>query len=95
MRHSDHTPLSVLKRSLFYREVMAPADFEHGASIVAWHDNQWLATLTVFRGAAQGDFSDAEMEQLLKWQMHFQSAVQKLALAKEEQLDDDSLATFF
>jgi len=95
VRHSDHTPLSVLKRSLFYREVIGPANSDYGASIVAWHENQWLATLTVFHNAAQGDFTDADMEQLRKWQVHFQSAVQQLAQAKEEQLDDDSLATFF
>jgi DNA-binding CsgD family transcriptional regulator len=94
VRHSDHTPLSILKKSLFYREVMVPANLEYGASLVAWHNDQWLATLTVFRNALQGDFPDSEMEQLLKWQIHFEAMVQKLALAKEEQLDDNSLSTF-
>ena len=94
VRHSDHTPLSILKKSLFYREVMVPANLEYGASLVAWHDDQWLATLTVFRNALQGDFPDKEMEQLLKWQIHFEAVVQKLALAKEEQLDENSLSTF-
>jgi DNA-binding CsgD family transcriptional regulator len=94
VRHSDHTPFSILKRSLFYKNVMAPYKLEHGASIVAWHGNQWLSTLTVFRNARQGDLSDAEMEQLGKWQVHFEAAVQHLAHTREERLDDDSLSSF-
>ena len=94
VRHSDHTPPAVLKKSLFYRDVMVPANLEHGASLVAWHNDQWLATLTVFRNAQQGDFPDEEIEQLCKWQIHFEAVVQKLALTKEKQLDDDSLSTF-
>ena len=94
VRHSDHTPLPILKRSLFYKKVMAPYDLEHGASIVVWHGHQWLSTLTVFRSARQGDLSDAEMEQLRKWQVHFEAAVQRLAHTREERLDDDSLSSF-
>ena len=94
VRHSDHTPLPILKRSLFYKKVMAPYNLEHGASLVTWHGNQWLATLTVFRNARQGDLSDAEMEQLGKWQVHFEAAVQRLAHTREERLDDDSLSSF-
>ncbi|HEX4139091.1 MAG TPA: helix-turn-helix transcriptional regulator [Candidatus Methylacidiphilales bacterium] len=94
VRHSDHTPLHILKRSLFYKKVMAPYNFEHGTSIVAWHGNQWLATLTVFRSARQGDLSDAEMEQLRRWQVHFETSVRRLAQAREERLDEDSLSSF-
>jgi DNA-binding CsgD family transcriptional regulator len=94
VRHSDHTPLSIVKRSLFYREVMGPANSDYGASMVAWHNDNWLATLTVFRNASQGDFSDKDMEQLRIWQIHFEVVVQKLALLKEEQLDENSLSTF-
>jgi len=94
VRHSDHTPQSILKRSLFYREVMTPANLEYGASLVAWHGDQWLATLTVFRNARQGDLSDDEMAQLAKWQIHFEAMVQRLAIAKEERLEEDSVSNF-
>lgn len=94
VRHSDHTPLSLLKRTRFYRDVMRPVNSDYGASIVVWHGEQWLATLTVFRNARQGDLTDGEMEQLRHWQVHFEVAVQRLAVAREARLDDDSLATF-
>ena len=94
VRHSDYTPPGVLKKSLFYKEVMVPLNSEHGMSIVAWHENNWLATLTVFRNRQQGDFTDDEMRQLQGWQFHFETMARRLALAKEEQLDDNSLSTF-
>jgi DNA-binding CsgD family transcriptional regulator len=94
VRHSDHTPLPILKRSIFYKEILYPTNAEHGASIVAWHQDTWLATLTILRNVQQGDFSDDDMGQLLAWQRHFEVVVRKLALKKEEQLDDNSLSTF-
>jgi DNA-binding CsgD family transcriptional regulator len=94
VRHSDHTPLSILKRSVFYKEIMQPTNAEHGASIVAWHQDTWLATMTILRNEQQGDFSDEDMRQLFAWQRHFEIVVRKLALKKEEQLDDNSLSTF-
>ncbi len=54
VRHSDHTPLTILKRTRFYRDVMRPIHSDYGASIVVWHGEQWLATLTVFRNPRQG-----------------------------------------
>jgi DNA-binding CsgD family transcriptional regulator len=94
VRHSDYTPAEVLRKSLFYREVMRPLNSEHGMSMVAWHENNWLATLTVFRNQRQGDFTDSEMDLLQGWQIHFEAGARRLALAKEERLDDDSLSTF-
>jgi DNA-binding CsgD family transcriptional regulator len=94
VRHSDYTPLSLLKRTVFYRDILQPTNSAYGASIVAWHGTTWLATLTVLRNEKQGDFSDADMAQLLNWQRHFEVAVRRLALKKEAQLDDNSLSTF-
>lgn len=94
VRHSDHTPLPILKRSIFYKEVLQPTNAEHGASIVAWHNETWLATVTILRTVEQGDFTDEHMRQLLGWQYHFETVVRRLALKKEEQLDDNSLSTF-
>jgi len=94
VRHSDYTPYSVLQRSSFFKEVMTPLNSHFGASIVAWEKDQWLATLTIFRNLQQGDFTDHEMQILLNWQVHFQVAIRRLAAAKEERLDEHSLASF-
>jgi len=94
VRHSDYTPYAVLQRSSFFKEVMVPLNSHFGASIVAWEKDQWLATLTIFRNLQQGDFTDHEMQFLLNWQTHFQVAVRRLASAKEERLDEHSLASF-
>jgi DNA-binding CsgD family transcriptional regulator len=94
VRHSDYTPLWMLKRSRFYRDVLKPMNGEHGASIVAWHGNDWLATLTIVKNSQQGDFTEEEMRKLESWQVHFESVARRLAFAKEGQLDDESLSTF-
>ncbi len=94
VRHSDYTPLWLLKRSAFYRDIMAPMNTEYGVSLVAWHGETWLATLTVLKNAHQGDFTNAEMRQLEAWQVHFEAGARRIASAKEDRLDDESLSTF-
>lgn len=94
VRHSDYTPLWMLKRSNFYRDIMKPMNGEHGASIVAWHGESWLATLTILKNRDQGDFTDDEMRRLAAWQIHFEASAHRIALAKENRLDDESLSTF-
>jgi DNA-binding CsgD family transcriptional regulator len=93
VRHSDYTPVYLLKRSTFYRDVVKPMNGENGASIVAWHENTWLATLTVLKRPDQGDFSEDEMNKLRAWQVHFQANARRLAAAKENRLDDESFST--
>ena len=94
VRHSDYTPLWMLKRTRFYREVLEPMGGEHGASIVAWHGDNWLATMTFVKNPKQGDFTDEEMKKLEAWQIHFEACARGLAFAKEDRLDDESLSTF-
>jgi DNA-binding CsgD family transcriptional regulator len=93
IRHSDYTPVWLLKRSTFYRDVVKPMNGENGASIVAWQDQNWLATLTVLKNPPQGDFTDEEMKKLLAWQVHFEANARRIALAKENRLDEESLST--
>ncbi len=94
VRHSDYTPHGMLRRSIFYRQVLKPVNGEYGASITAWHGTNWLATFTVMKNLAQGDFTDEEMQMLAGWQVHFEAVARRLACAKEDRLDDQSLATF-
>jgi RNA polymerase sigma factor (sigma-70 family) len=94
IRHSDHTPLHILKRSLFYKNIVAVAGASYGASIMAWRDNSWLATLTAFRSFEQGDLTDAEMATLRELQPHFESAVKRVAGLHEAKLGSNSLEVF-
>ena len=94
VRHSDYTPPNLLHRSLYYRRVLRPLDSEYGASVVAWRDTTWLATLTIMRNKQQGDFSDEQMQELHALQPHFACVIRRLAKNQETRLIDVSLRHF-
>ena len=94
VRHSDYTPIAVLKKSAFYRRVLKPVNSLHGASIVAWKKGQWMAMATVHRSPEQGEFTDAEMLILRKIQPHFGSVIRRLATENEERLRMKSVEAF-
>ena len=94
VRHSDYTPQSLLRRSAYYKKVLIPLDSEFGASIVAWRDTTWLATLTLMRNQEQGDFSTEEMEELQALQPHFACVIRRMARYQESRLVDSSVRHF-
>ncbi len=94
VRHSDYTPQGMLRRSIFYRQILKPMNGEYGASMTAWHGTNWLATFTMLKNLAQGDFTDEEMQMIAGWQVHFEAVARRLAFMKEERLDDQALSTF-
>ena len=94
VRHSDYTPTSVLHRSTFYKKLLLPSESEYGASVVAWRDTTWLATLTIMRNKQQGDFSDRQMQELQALQPHFACVIRRLAKNQETRLIDVSLRHF-
>jgi DNA-binding CsgD family transcriptional regulator len=94
VRHSDYTPLAMLHRSAYYKKVLAPLDSEHGASVVAWRDNTWLATLTVMCNKQQGDFSNEQMMELQALQPHFACVIRRMAGYQETRLIHSSLRHF-
>jgi len=94
VRHSDYTPQSLLRRSAYYKKVLVPLDSEYGASVVAWRDTTWLATLTVMRNKEQGDFSDEEMKELQALQPHFACVIRRMARYQESRLVDSSVRHF-
>jgi DNA-binding CsgD family transcriptional regulator len=89
--HSLYTPKSLFQKSLFYDLVMRKIGCEYGTSLVAWEDQTWLATLTVFRTEDQGDFRENDLSILSALHLHFQSAVKRIATFKEERLGNNSL----
>jgi len=94
IRHSDHTPLHILKRSLFFKKIIGVTGCSYGASVMAWRENTWLSTLTVFRTFEQGDFTGEDMERLRELQGHFESAVKRVAELHESKLGNHSLEIF-
>ena len=94
VRHSDYTPTSMLHRSVFYKKILQPSESEFGASVVAWRDTTWLATLTVMRNKEQGDFTDEQMQELQALQPHFACVVRRLAKHQESRLIDVTLRHF-
>jgi DNA-binding CsgD family transcriptional regulator len=94
VRHSDFTPPNLLHRSVFYKKLLLPSECEYGASVVAWRDTTWLATLTVMRTKEQGDFSDEQMQELQALQPHFACVIRRMAGHQESRLFQSSLRYF-
>lgn len=94
VKHSDYTPTGMLHRSVFYKKLLHPSESEFGASLVAWRDATWLATLTVMRNKDQGDFTDEQMQELQALQPHFACVIRRLAKHQESRLIDSSLRHF-
>ena len=94
VRHSDFTPQNLLRRSVFYKKLLLPSECEYGASVVAWRETTWLATLTVMRTKEQGDFSDEQMQELQALQPHFACVIRRMAGHQETRLFQSSLRYF-
>jgi DNA-binding NarL/FixJ family response regulator len=94
VRHSDYTPLPILIRSKFYRNILRPAGAAHGASLVVWRASTWLATFTIVRSFAQGDFGPAELAFMRTLRFHVASAIKRLAAHQEQNLAQQSLEAF-
>lgn len=94
VRHSDYTPHRLLMRTAFYKRTLRHLDAEHGASLVVWRAETWLATITVLRTGPQGDFSAEDLAFLRMLQPHVALAVKRQAAGQEENLVRKSLDAF-
>jgi DNA-binding CsgD family transcriptional regulator len=94
VRHSDYTPHHILVRTKFYKKTLTALDSEHGASLVVWRSRTWLATITVFRSVAQGDFQSEDIALLRSWQPHIASAIKRVAGVQEDNLTRQALDIF-
>jgi DNA-binding CsgD family transcriptional regulator len=94
VRHSDYTPQTLLHRSIFYKKLLLPSECEYGASVVAWRETTWLATLTVMRSKEQGDFTEEQMQELQALQPHFACVIRRMAGHQETRLFQSSLRYF-
>jgi DNA-binding CsgD family transcriptional regulator len=94
VRHSLYTPREDFRKSPFYHRVMKNIGCEYGASLVAFHGEGWLASLTIFRTEEQGDFRDDEVPMLADCQLNFQAVINAFAERKEHDLGSLSLENF-
>jgi DNA-binding CsgD family transcriptional regulator len=94
VRHSDYTPHAVLVRSKFYRVVLQRIGCEHGTSIAIWRANTWLATFTIVRTAAQGDFAAQDLAFLRLLHPHLALAIKRHAHQQEQNLIHRTLDFF-
>ena len=93
IRHTDHTPDSVLVRSRFYRHCVS-ADIRFGAALVVWRGEAPLAFVQILRRSEQGNFSDAEMQALKSVYRHIAAAVRRIFLLQNERATRLSLDRF-
>jgi DNA-binding CsgD family transcriptional regulator len=91
VRHSDHTPPTLLRKSCFYRNILTPIRAEYGASIAVWNNDTWLGYLTLYRSARDGDFTAEHLEHLKMWHVHFSTALHRLAREEEMHQAADAL----
>jgi DNA-binding CsgD family transcriptional regulator len=64
VRHSDHTPVGILRQTAFYREHLQPHCLLYGASLVFWQSGTFLGCLTLLRRERRGEYRDDEMANL-------------------------------
>ena len=93
IRHTDHTPDSVMVRSRFCR-ICAHYNIRFGAALVVWRGDAPLAFVQILRTAEQGDFTDPEMQALKSVYPHIAAAVRRIFLLHNERATRLSLDKF-
>jgi DNA-binding CsgD family transcriptional regulator len=73
-----------LKKSLFYRNYMAPVNGRHAIGLFFWNAGRLLGVLAVMRNAKQGPLSRLEMKRLRQLYTQFQTALGRLRSLERE-----------
>jgi DNA-binding CsgD family transcriptional regulator len=73
-----------LKKSLFYRNYMAPVNAQHAAGLFFWNTGRLLGVIVVMRTIKQGTFSWAEMKLIRQLYAQFQTALARLRSLERE-----------
>lgn len=93
IRHTDHTPDSLMVRTRFY-QICRPYEIRFGAALVVWRGDAPLAFVQILRRADHGDFSDDEMKLLEGVYPHIAAAVRRMFLLHNERATRLSLDKF-
>src|SRR5438128_1166126 len=73
-----------LKKSLFYRNYMAPVNGRYAIGLFFWNAGRLLGVIVVMRSAKQGAFSQAEMKLIRQLYAQFQTALSRLRSLERE-----------
>lgn len=78
-RMSDHYDPTTPNGRAFCVEFLEPMGWRHGAALLFWKsDGRFLGQLAAIRTQVQGDFTDAELDQLRSLHPHVQAVVERL-----------------
>jgi DNA-binding CsgD family transcriptional regulator len=72
------------ERSVFYRRYMVPQKCAHGVAMFFWKRQRLICTITILRGAKQGDFSPAELKLLRQLYPQFLAALRRIESLERE-----------
>ena len=73
-----------LKKSLFYRNYMAPANGRSAIGLLFWNAGRLLGVIIIMRSAKQGPFSKSEMKRLRQLYTQFRTALGRLRSSERE-----------
>jgi len=73
-----------LKKSLFYRNYMAPVNGQYAVGLFFWNAGRLLGVIVVIRSAKQGALSQSEMKLLRQLYPQFQTALDRLRSLERE-----------
>jgi DNA-binding CsgD family transcriptional regulator len=73
-----------LKKSLFYRNSMAPLNARHAVGLFFWKAKRLLGVIVLMRSAKQGALSQSEMKVIRQLYSQFQTALDRLHALERE-----------
>ena len=73
-----------LKKSLFYRNYMAPVKGQYAIGLFFWNAGRLLGVIVIMRSAKQGPPSRSETKRLRQLYIQFQTALGRLRLSERE-----------
>ena len=73
-----------LKKSLFYRNYMAPLNGRYAIGLFFWNAGRLLAVIVVMRSAKQGPLSRSEMKRVRQLYTQFQTALGRLRSSERD-----------
>ncbi len=73
-----------LKKSLFYRNYMAPVNGRYAIGLFFWNAGRLLGVIVIMRSVKQGAFSQGEMKSIRQLYTQFQTALGRLRSSERE-----------
>lgn len=83
-----------LKKSLFYRNYMAPVNGRYAVGLFFWHAGRLLGVIIIMRSPKHGPFSQSEMKRVGQLYTQFQTALDRLRSLEREHTGRVALEQF-